>query len=202
MITPRDYTLTPTAVPPLTTLADVKTFAGIAGSDHDTLLTSLIATASQTIEAFCGTLLSERTVEETIFQSETVTNLVLRFADVSELTSLTVDDQAATVADFHLLKRAGTLRRKDGASINAGTIVATYKSGPAAAADPVKQATVELVKAMFEGRDRQTGVRSESVPDVAEYSYSDGRENISANGVALPPNVALLLMPYVSRYSP
>lgn len=48
----------------LTTVANFKTYAGITGSDDDTLLTSLIARATSAIEAYCGQTLTSTTYRE------------------------------------------------------------------------------------------------------------------------------------------
>lgn len=205
MNSPRDTVLDPAATPALTTVADVKAFAGIAGAEFDTILTGLIDVASQVIERFCGCLVTRRSVVETVYQCEPVFNIVLTFSDVASISALTFDDTAVDLAGVAVLKGPGILRRKDGTAFSAGTIVITYDAGPLAPLAPIVQAANELSKMLLEQKDRRAGVSRESVPDVADVTFATD-ENVTriqgANGVSLPSNIAFLLLPFVQRFAP
>lgn len=206
MFGPRDVSLDydqPTIANSLAfaTLADVKTFLNVTGSADDTTLTRMINAACKAIEAWCGMLIAQRTVTETFYPQDPVTNLVLTHAPVISLTSLTIDDAAQTVGDFAVGKASGFLRRKDGAQIGGDTMIAVYTAGFATAPEAVKQATFEFVKDMYGAKDRVAGVASESLEGVGSVSYTSAMSSEpGAGGAMLPIAVSAMLGDYARRF--
>jgi hypothetical protein len=203
----RDVSITPLVVSvggsnAFTTLADVKSFLGITVSTYDTLLTEMIDTACQNIEAWCGALLAQRTVTETIFPEDQVTNLVLSHAPVISLTSLSVDDVAETIGDYFTGLSTGFVKRKDGGYITDGTKwVVVYSAGLSTIPEALKQATREYVRDLYQTKDRVAGVSQEAITDVGSVTYTDAIDSeAGAGGGKVPLSVATLLAPYVRRF--
>lgn len=71
----------------LTTLANVKTYIGLSGTDDDTLITSLIARATSAIESYCQRTLRSTTYRE-IFDGTGEARLLLTEYPVTAITML------------------------------------------------------------------------------------------------------------------
>lgn len=197
--------ISPVAPANLATLSNVKTLGDITVSTHDTVLNLLIAAASLAIEAYCGTILAQRTVTETIISEDGLDSLVLRYAPVISLTSYTLDGAAQLIGDYEVLLRQGIMRRTDGGALigarQKGVIV--YAAGYATIPSDVAQATRQLVLSMFYNRQRNMSLKSEDVPDVGSVEYASASDSLvtGPGGGQLPADIAILLARYVRRYS-
>lgn len=201
----RDVTILP-EVPaaPFASLSEAKAYLGIAGSGSDTLLTSLLTTATATVEAYCNTVIGLRAVEERITLDCAMRSLVLRHAPAVEVTSLEFDGTAQTVADYRLSKSTGMLREINGVEFGPDADwVVEYSAGWSVIPEPIKRATLELVKAGYLASERDGSIAKESVPDVADTEYRAAADNLitGPNGTQVPHNVAAFLEPYTLRHS-
>lgn len=201
----RETEISPINPPAFVTLADVKEYLGISDANSDTKLTALIATASAQIEAYCGTIIAERTVTERIVPEDRLSVLALSHCPISAFTSVTIDDTLQTLSDFRW-NRSGTIRRKDGSLIESlGEIVVVYLAGYAAGSYPAEivQATKDLVKFTFSASGRDYNVKRESLQDVGSVEYVDGAGNMyhGQNGIAVPADVANCLAPHIRRFA-
>jgi uncharacterized phiE125 gp8 family phage protein len=196
----RDVALNPETPAALAPLADVKAFLGVSGVDQDARLNALIATAGATLERYCGALLSQRTVTEVLVADDAHGTLVLGRFPVISLTSVSFDGVAQTLGDFRLAKRAGTLRRVDGAAFPLGTITLVYEAGWTAATAPaVAEACTRLVASLHQSKGQRLGVAAEAVPDVASVTYGNSG-GVTRGGVSLPSEVSSLLAAYALEF--
>lgn len=193
-ITPED----PTAI---VNLADLKSFLGISSTDHDVLLTSLGLVASKMVEQYCNRLFVQRAVVETLITEESYRRLILEKTPIDAIGAITRDGTTVDHAALHINKSAGIIRKTDGSVFGLGTYVVTYSGGRATPPEPIVQAVKELVRDIFNSKDRPVGVTEESVPDVGSIKYADDVYTRSSNGVNVPGSAAALLSPYVLRYS-
>lgn len=198
----RNFEITPEQPAALATLADVKALLGIAGTDSDALLTRYLNAASATVEAYCDTVFAARAVVETLFPVDAITDVVLSFSPVSALTEVKRDAGADIVAEFEILKRAGILRRLDGSLIAPARYDVKYSAGYATIPPAIVEATILHVRDLYNSKDRKAGVSRESVPDVADVTYSTDYLSTGANGVRVAAEVASLLEPFRRRFAP
>lgn len=197
----REIELSPTAAVALLELDDLKAALGISGSDHDDELNGLIDEVSASIETYCGSLFGKRDVTERHNLSEAGGTLVLRYTPSISLTSVTTDGVAQDKAAYRLNTLASTLKRIDHAPFGCGEHVIVYEAGYATIPAAVSRAALELAKYLRSAAGENDDISSESVSDVGQVTYaSAARRTISANGVALPNRVALMLAPYRRQF--
>ena len=146
------------------TLTEVKAWLKIDGTDEDTLLTSLIASATAECESYSGLsfITRTRTVKLSSFNGR---DLILPYGPVTTLTSIAYtdeDDDAATVdaADYSLDIASGLARVRVTESWpytnkTLSNVVVTYVAGYANAAavpEVIKTAIKQKVALDFEKR--------------------------------------------------
>lgn len=201
----RDVEISP-AVPasPFASVADIKTYLGVSGSGEDALYTALATTATALIEDYCGRIIGQRTVTERVRLDGPQRSIVLQHAPAIEVTSVKYDEVAETLADFRLAKAMATLRYVEGGEFGDGADwLIVYTAGWASIPAAVETACKELVKSLYNSKSRDDSVQRESVTDVGDVTYFPTSVSTmkGPTGVALPTSVALLLEPYVSRFS-
>lgn len=189
--------LSPAGATDLTTVAAVKAALDIAGTDHDALLSDLIARTSAAIATHCGRVFGREPVRETLRPERPVPSVALSRLPVVAIASVTMDDAPLADTAFEIDGTAGTLRRLDAKRRylcwEAGVIEVAYTAGwllPGEAgrdlpAD-VEHAAVLLVSRWWHARARDPLERSTSVDGVASTSHWTGAP-------AFTPEVAALL---------
>lgn len=200
----RDIELTPPLPAAWVTLAEAKAHLDIAGTASDDKITAMLAPACATIEAYAGTVIAQRTVVERLALACEMRSIVLRYSPAIAVSAVAYDDTTQTLGDYRLAKATGILRHVDNNEFAAvADWVVTYTAGFATVPDPIKRATLDLLKHMREMSARSETVVRESVPDVGEVDYADaGAALVTGNGGAqVPPSVATALAPYVLRFS-
>lgn len=199
----RDVALNPVAPAAWVTLADAKAFLGVTDAAMDARISAVIAAACLTVENYIGAIVAQRTVTEILDTEDAYSTLVLRYRDIQEVTSLSKADVAETLTDYRLLKGMGALRRLDGACFEPTKWTAVYTAGYPAGDIPaaITEATLALIRALYNSKGLALGVKSESVDDIGSASYgADSFTN--ANGTAVPLDVAAMLGPYVQQVLP
>lgn len=194
---------TPAAVTDLTTLETVKAELGVAGAASDIVLARMIAQASGAAGAYCGRVFAREAVSETFRPPGPQADLRLARWPVVSIASVTEDGTALAAEDYELDAASGLLMRLSDDAPTAWTaakIVVAYEAGyrlPGEAgrtlpAD-IERAVLDMVKAAWTGRTRDTTIQQESVPGVYSVTYST--DAASAAGT-LSPSVRDLLDPY------
>jgi hypothetical protein len=79
----------------LVTAAEVKTYLGITGSTHDTLIDELIDIVSEFIEDYCGTFFTTTSVTEKVDGG--CEYLIMERAPISSIVSITDNEDSTTV---------------------------------------------------------------------------------------------------------
>jgi hypothetical protein len=192
----------PAASQGLTTVAAVRAELGAAGTGvTDAVLARLIADASAAIRTFCGRVLAQESLVETIRRTgrRQPEILALSRAPVVSIASI-VEDGVVLAADQweHDADRGFVYRLAgDARTWWAGArMVVTYVAGwtlPGAAAPTlpadIQRACHIIVASWVHALDRDTMLRSESVDGVGAQSWLDPR----AKDGGLPPQAAGLL---------
>jgi len=185
--------ITPATSFDLTTVEAVKAEIAIK---NDALLATMITQASTAIADYCGMVLVQETVEETLRLDPGLQQIALRRRPVASVTNISEDGTALTADEYQIDKEAGLLLRlcnDRGIFWPSGKTVVRYVAGYAAGAipAPLQRAAIELVKAWWAAKDVD--------PTVRDVEYSDGSSiAYQVNRPSLPPIVADLLAPYVS----
>lgn len=200
----RDAEISPELPAAWITRAEVKTDLGITGAAQDAKIDALLIPACTLVEAYCGTVVAQRTVTERLQLEDACSALTLRYAPAISLTSLEFDGIAQTVGDFRLAKSTAIVRHTLGTAFGAeGDWVVVYTAGFATVPAPIKQATLDLVRHLLSVSARDETLRRESVADVGETEYADTAVSLvtGANGAKVPPSVANALANYALQFS-
>jgi len=184
----------------LVTLAEVKTQLNITVADHDTRLSALITNVTARVLAYLQTAVVYETVTEKHFGG--VKRLYLKkYPYVSDIAIIDGAGNTVPSTDYLIIAEQGILQHvgywptaleSDG---KVGRWAITLKAGLAASTTVVpgdiKEACHLWVSRRFNRVDQS--VRSKSMGDLSiSYTGSDDAD-------AIPPDVAAILSPYVSR---
>lgn len=201
---------TPAADRALVSLAAVKAELGITGTANDALLTAWIAAASARICDICevaGDQLGRRTFAQEVctvtFAADEIGRgpLILPWrVPVVSVSSVTVDGEALSPGEYEASPMAGLLFRQTPAGERrswrrARTAVAmTAGWGNADIPAGLSSAALAMVRAQWQGRDRDPKIRSYESPDVESWTVFDPDKISLQDG--LPLEVAVLLDPF------
>jgi hypothetical protein len=202
----------------LTTLATAKEELGITGSSYDARLKRWIREESASVERFCGRRLVNETLQQTFTGNEVGfrTDVVLALYPVSEVISVTWNNEVLTPDQWQLDGEAGLLRRYSqvddcwvpwfGGNPDVywymgypypNTIIVQYTGGYTLGQDlpPDLEAAVLIQlghrKATTGSRDQT--IRTETVVNVMSTTYFDPAAGENA---AIVPAAAARLEPY------
>lgn len=181
----------------LTTLADLKSYLGLSEETHDTLLTALIARASEAIERYCSREFAQLARTE-YYDGRGVSRLVLRQRPIAASPAPVVhDDPAREFGDASLIAADDiVLHADDGilelasgvfsdASLN---VKVAYTSGYAAAPAPLAQACILLAASLFNrARQGADGIASEGHAGAYSVTYA---------AMLITPEIRELLDPF------
>jgi len=157
----------------LATLEYVKSYLGLTGSDYDSLLTSLVAAASQAIEEYCRREFNS--AERTEYHDgRGAASLLLNQWPVSDIASiyddLNRDFTSGTVVDsddYTFEPKSGRVRLLQGRfQDGVRNVKVTYTAGYENVPDDVAQACALLAAAWFnKGRQGGDGLADETLGD-------------------------------------
>jgi hypothetical protein len=121
----------------LVTLANMKSYLGVSGSDDDTFLTEQIGIVSEAIEAYCRRKFKEAAYVQTFYASDygRAHTLDLAMYPVKTITSIEEDGIAYLSDSYRVQKEVGRLTRVDGFHYGTLTVV-EYTAGYADADIP------------------------------------------------------------------
>lgn len=139
----------------LVTAAEVKTYLGISGSTHDTLIDELIDLASEFIENYCNTHFSSTAVTDKLDGG--CIDLITTKAPIISITSITDNEDSTTVSsdDYDFYAKSGRIYRENDSLIfpnNQPTwyvgrqrFTVVYQAGYAAVPEAVKWVCYEVI---------------------------------------------------------
>ena len=139
----------------LVTAAEVKTYLGLSGSTHDTLIDELIDLASEFIENYCNTHFSSTAVTDKLDGG--CIDLITTKAPIISITSITDNEDSTTVSssDYDFYAKSGRIYRENDSLIfpnNQPTwyqgrqrFTVVYQAGYAAVPEAVKWVCYELI---------------------------------------------------------
>jgi hypothetical protein len=169
-----------------------------------TAQTLLLAAASAAVRKFCGREFATPASGTELYDGDGSPHLFLRRFPVSSVSAVSVN--GASVADYKLDATRGVLTPGggkvapwDGGRWTAGTqnISVTYTGGPSAVPEPVKLATIALIRDMKERVDSGAFRRER----IGDYEYELAGQDLAAPG-RMPAMVEMLLTPYrAHRYA-
>lgn len=184
----------------LVALATVKAELGIEDSQSDAVLERHIDVATARIGRYCArTHFASATAVETLRLVRVQSGaLWLRHWPVASIASVVEDGVALAAGDYEL-EDGRQLWRLDGADNRscwpAAKIVVTYAGGytlPSGCPADLAQQCIDLVKLLWNARDRDPAVKGESADGIGSVEYWVG----ATGSDALPPEIARGLFNY------
>lgn len=172
----------------IVSLATLKTYLGISGSGDDTILTLMLAAATQTAEDYCARFFLQRTVAEVMTDELPSRRLVLSRLPVGAFTSL-VDSDGVTVSasDYSVDLASGLLTHDDPGFLFEGDLTATYTAGWLAANVPasIQLAILEIAKQNWNAKTRDPDVVIRQSPDIGMVTYRGAVPGVTASSKSL-----------------
>lgn len=178
----------------LATLADLKTYLGIAVTTADAELTRMLVMASTVVEQFLGRTLTQAAFTER--RSGACTDVLsVRNGPVTAVASLTIDGEAISASDG---TSAGYYFQDDeiyllgGLRFNSGrkNILLTYTGGYTTIPADIAHATIEIAAQAY--REKEW---------VGYQSKSLAGETVAFTRSGLPDSARLALQPYRRMYT-
>ena len=180
----------------LCTLADLKHWLGVTGTDDDNALTRMIWMASQAMRDMAGSEIVSTTYAE-VRNGQNRPSMATRRIPVTAVSSVKVDGRVIPAAtsvtgsgfrfDEHFIHLNGYLFCKGSANVEL-----VYTAGHATVPQPIAQMCIDVIQSTWGDKGRDAAVGSYSVPGV----YSESLRQIAS--VRVPPAVRqqLLRPPY------
>lgn len=194
---------------PLVTLAQVKAALGIPGADttRDVELQLRADMIAEQLENYCGRILAQRQVTETIFGVGGDASFVLTHYPAFTFTSLTDDagnvfDPAAYVNDV----RSGCIWSLPNASPFTPSVTAVYMAGFSPVPPTIVSAALLYAQTIEAEGSRDPNIASETIADVGTTTYvqsaATGRQiGDGETGAMIPGNVAEIMNHYIRRFA-
>lgn len=189
----------------LTTAQRFKDDLGIAVSTYDTIIGRFIERASSAITTYCRREFAQQRITETLASDGKQILRLSRFP-VTTLHSVSYDGITVDSANYFLDDAgSGLIRNTDNwnssqrkllysVDYTYGYILHSFGSGTPTLPPAIEQACIEIVKAMYYSRQRDSSVASEYVPQVYSVRYTADGGMGGAYGI--PATAAVLLEPY------
>lgn len=189
----------------LVTTAEVKTYLGISGSTHDTLIAELINIASEFIEVYCNTTFSSDATTDKIDGGQEF--LITTKAPIISITSITdlEDSTAVSTTDFDFYSESGRIYRINDNHLYPGRqpkwflgkqrYSVVYQAGYAAVPEAVKWVCYEVI-----ARNLKILPTSNSKGRWTQPEHKNMKDE-TAKGLTmvLTPQEMALLAPYRNR---
>jgi hypothetical protein len=157
----------------LVSLADMKLALGISGTSEDSYLQRELDFMTAIVESYCARSFEfQADVVESFYDLEEC-HLYLNRYPVSDIESIDVD---GTLLDLTTIRKEPTAGRIYTPSIlNAQKVDVTYDGGYVIIPMDIQRVVIDLVSSRYANRDSTQDptrrIRSESVPDVANFIY-------------------------------
>ena len=154
----------------LDTLSNVKSRLGISTTADDTFLTAQITLISDVIEAYCRRKFTASNWVQTFYKSDLVRTeyLELRHFPAIQVTAVTVDDVALSLADLRIHKPTSRIRKSDGYPFYGEEIVVAFQAGYAAVPSPILSVLDDIVGQRY--NKKKSGVELNFGSDVQRIS--------------------------------
>jgi uncharacterized phiE125 gp8 family phage protein len=158
------------------TLADLKVYLGITGTDSDSLLTTMLEAATKSMQNLIGRSIFSATYTEK-FQSRKhdITEVQLKEFPITSITSITDGDgNMLDESDYELYEEEGCIvfsdYYTDGLSLTAyKELTVVYVAGYATVPADIEMACMDYAKQMYLDRDENPSLSGERLGD---YSYT------------------------------
>ena len=175
----------------LVTLADLKVYLGISGTDYDTKLEDLIDSVSFAVENYIGGYGVVRTISTELHDGDSVCEyLQLRHYPISSVTLIEVDSTEVSSTYYTVDKQAGLVKYSGGWSSGEQNIDVDYVAGLYADTASVND-SLKLVCKMWIAdlyQNTNPNVKSETLGDYS-VAYLQSADGIS-------PKIKMLLDNY------
>jgi hypothetical protein len=180
------------------TAAEYRTYAGLADDDAPTnaVITAAITRYQSLVEGYCDRELEEADYTDTVYDFDQ-RELLLRNWPVIEVASVTVDGEAAAVADLQVKLDEGVIRNSE-AEITGDLVVVEYTAGYEEMPPEIKAVMLTLVDGFLRGESGGVNalrtVRRETVYGVSSIDYEGVRNDqlFGAPYAELGPYVSVL----------
>jgi len=165
----------------LVTAAEVKTYLGLSGSTHDTLIDELIDLVSEFIEDYCNTHFSSTSVTDKIdggleflFTTKAPIISVTSITDLEDSTAVSTTDYDTYLAEGMIYRKNSVLTFPNQTSWAAGKqrFSVVYASGYAAVPEVIKWVTYQLIGRHLKVLPSSNNKGRWTQPDMVDVSES------------------------------
>lgn len=156
----------------LTTVANVKTYLGIAGSADDALIENLIDRVTNFVQKYCNRKFTKSNYDE-YYDGSGTGYLLLPNYPIDSVTLLEIDDITKASTDYAIYTDSGMIRLKNGQFTDGILNVhVTYTAGYANVPKDLEQACTEIVAMKYYSRGTEKfGVTARSFGEGGTISY-------------------------------
>ena len=182
------------------TLADVKTYLGLTTTDDDARLTLIISWTEALIHAYLGRNLNEATYTHKSYKPVS-DNIQLDNYPVSSITSITIDGETKTLADYDLVEDVGIVY---GDFTTGDFVTIIYVGGYATLPTPIEDCFYAIIEDRYKEYKGISGaeVRDVTLFDFAKVSYdtsttNSGSRSLTYTGVNSTGHVPQVLQNYL-----
>lgn len=161
----------------LVSLTDMKALLGIdpGNTDDDAYLTNELTSMSAIVEKYCAREFTQATYTDVLDYHDGVT-VVTNSYPIDSLVSVTLDGVSLDLSStpVKILRESGTLSLKTGAFCDYDAVDIVYVGGYATIPADIQRVVSDLVHSRYANKfinDPTRRIRSESIPDVANYIY-------------------------------
>lgn len=136
----------------LVTLADIKGYLDISGSDYDDFLEEQEEIIADAIEGFCGRKFAEATYTQTFYDSDyrdIVRELRMFHYPLIEVTEITEDDVSVDLTEFRIHYPSGTLIKPEYFFAGVEVVEVTYKAGYATIPSIIRNVVYSLIQEKY-----------------------------------------------------
>ena len=161
----------------LVSLDDMKALLGIdpGNTDDDAYLTNELTSMSAIVEKYCAREFTKATYTDVLDYHDGVT-VVTDSYPIESLVSVILDGVSLDLSDtpVKVIRESGTLSLKTGAFCDYDTVDIEYIGGYDPIPADIQRVVSDLVHSRYANKfinDPTRRIRSESIPDVANYIY-------------------------------
>ena len=165
----------------LVSLADVKTFMGITGTDSDDVLNLIISQVDQYVKTYTKRDLESAVIADEEHTTDGQTNLYLvDEAPITVAPVITFDGDAVDSDEYDVFNDEGLIVFKSVPSYATKKLLISYTGGFVTIPLDLQMAVTKIVAGVFNNRKATSGVKSEKLGDYAIAYGDSGASDIDA----------------------
>lgn len=159
----------------IVTLDEMKALLGIdpLNTDDDAYLTTELTNMNSVVEQYCERGFTRQDYTDTFEDVESATIFVYAFP-ITAVTRVSIDGVDADLTNVKVNKSQGSICLREGTLYGAEEVIVEYNGGFDPIPGDVKRVVSDLVHSRYNNKfinDPTRRIRSEGIPDVANYIY-------------------------------